>query len=96
MKDWDVFLEEALKCGFSVALKWTNDEDGMTAVTYTLTSPSGKPFGRGVLIKDKMDWSGALNLLSDSGLKSIEKIKREFPDAMIKSENKESIFTEIA
>lgn len=87
MKAWNAFLEKALFEGFRVGLKW-----GPDTFTYTVFSPSGEAFGRGVQFSQPdaleplaqvMAWEDALGIMAESALKTIQHIKDNRPDAMV-------------
>lgn len=96
MKELDMFLQEIVTQGFKFALRWTPCK-GSIAVTYTVFAPSGKGFGRGVLLDDKVgDYLLTdIHILIDSAKKTVEYIRREKPEELVGTKpapNVEEIF----
>lgn len=88
MNEFEKAVRLAVKRGFSVGLKFT---DGNAA--YTLFAPSGKTYGRGVVLEDmQWDMESVLSMLAASTEQSLDYIEKEFPNEMVPKKEPEEVF----
>lgn len=87
MKDLEPIILDVLEKGFGFSLNWTKDDSHWYA-TWKIHPPSGEAFGRGVVFDSDHQVFLPAKILKESIDKTIDLIRREHPEALIKSERK--------